>query len=102
MPSARYMTYHPFDARPVDHDRSRASRHPPLQTGAWSPEEDEKLARFQKEFGNKWSVVAVYIPGRCAGGHAGPPRAPPGGCPGAALFPAGQWPDRRAARLGTP
>ncbi|CAG9465043.1 unnamed protein product [Pedinophyceae sp. YPF-701] len=35
-----------------------------VKTGAWSPDEDDLLYKYQQKHGNKWSVVALYIPGR--------------------------------------
>ena len=38
--------------------------HPSVNHGPWTPEEDEKLLRLQKEHGGSWSKITPYIVGR--------------------------------------
>mmetsp|Transcript_5199 Transcript_5199/g.5168 ORF Transcript_5199/g.5168 Transcript_5199/m.5168 type:complete len:224 (+) Transcript_5199:53-724(+) len=37
---------------------------PALKKGGWSYEEDDLIIQKQKEFGNKWSLIAKCLPGR--------------------------------------
>ncbi|CAG9327279.1 unnamed protein product [Blepharisma stoltei] len=37
---------------------------PDLKKGSWSNEEDEIIIIKQKEIGNKWSIIAKFLPGR--------------------------------------
>mmetsp|Transcript_38293 Transcript_38293/g.97904 ORF Transcript_38293/g.97904 Transcript_38293/m.97904 type:complete len:580 (-) Transcript_38293:422-2161(-) len=36
----------------------------PIKTGAWTEDEDALLAEMQAKVGNRWSTVALHIPGR--------------------------------------
>lgn len=39
---------------------------PALNRGAWTPEEDDKIAQMYKEFGPKWAKIAKFLSGRSA------------------------------------
>ena len=41
-----------------------ACLNPNLNKKEWTPEEDELLIEKQREFRNKWNVIATYFPGR--------------------------------------
>ena len=45
-------------------DRWNARLNPNLNKKEWTPEEDELLIEKQREFRNKWNVIATYFPGR--------------------------------------
>lgn len=48
-------------------DRFLNKLRPNIRYGDWSLEEDELLVSLCKEIGNRWSLIATYLPGRTEG-----------------------------------
>lgn len=38
--------------------------HPNINKDPWTPEECKLLIEKQREFGNKWNIIATYLPRR--------------------------------------
>ena len=48
--------------------RERYCNHldPKINKKSWSPEEDKILLQLHSQFGNRWSLIKTYLPGRTA------------------------------------
>lgn len=48
-------------------DRYLNKLKPDIKTDNWTQEEDDDLVKYYHEIGNKWSKIAVHLPGRTEG-----------------------------------